>query len=104
MKRKYQNLPQVEINIIVVDRLLNEVQSWDEESIEDLIYGYNEVFEKPITHIEQLKETVKIVDPDLFADHMDDILDDAGDAFGTERQCDPRGDFRNGQWNMWEIE
>lgn len=22
------------------------------------------------------------------------------DAFGTERQCDPRGDFRNGEWSL----
>lgn len=104
MKRKYQKLPQQEINAIVVERLLNEVQSWDEECIEDLVYHYNEIFEQQISNIQELKETVKVVDPEVFADNMDEILDEQGDAFGTERQCDPRGDFRNGEWNMWEIE
>jgi hypothetical protein len=23
------------------------------------------------------------------------------DGFGTEGECDPRGDFRDGSWNMW---
>lgn len=104
MKRKYQKLPQAQINAIVVERLLTEVESWDEESIEDLIYYYNDVFDTPIKDINELKETVKTIDPELFAENMDEILDDLGDAFGTERQCDPRGDFRNGEWNMWEIE
>lgn len=104
MKRKYQKLPQQEINTIVVDRLLKEIESWDEECIEDLVYYYNDAFEQTISNINELKETVKIIDPDLFAEKMDDILDEQGDAFGTERQCDPRGDFRNGEWNMWEIE
>jgi len=26
------------------------------------------------------------------------------DGFGTEAQCDPRGDFRNGRWSMKKIE
>jgi hypothetical protein len=26
------------------------------------------------------------------------------DAFGTERQCDPRGDGRNGHWSMNFVE
>jgi hypothetical protein len=26
------------------------------------------------------------------------------DAFGTEGQCDPRGDQRNGNWTMRDIE
>lgn len=26
------------------------------------------------------------------------------DAFGSEGQCDPRGDFRNGAWSMQNVE
>lgn len=26
------------------------------------------------------------------------------DGFGTEGQCDPRGDFRNGHWSMDHVE
>jgi len=26
------------------------------------------------------------------------------DVFGTEGQCDPRGDFRNGRWSMTKVE
>jgi hypothetical protein len=26
------------------------------------------------------------------------------DGFGTEGQCDPRGDFRNGEWSMRRVE
>ena len=27
-----------------------------------------------------------------------------GDAFGSEGQCDPRGDQRNGEWSMCRVE
>jgi len=35
-----------------------------------------------------------------FSPHLDDMLQDIhdGDGFGTEGQCDPRGDFRDGNW------
>lgn len=26
------------------------------------------------------------------------------DAFGTEGQCDPRGDFRDGEWSMKRVQ
>lgn len=104
MRRKYQKLPQQQLNEIVVDRLLKEVADWPQECVDDLVFYYNDVFEEKITDIQELKDTVKKVDPEVFAENLDEILDEQGDAFGTERQCDPRGDFRNGDWNMWEIE
>lgn len=45
-------------------------------------------------------------DYEMFNDAMDDMLDrlHCEDAFGTEGQCDPRGDFRNGVFTMTESE
>lgn len=48
-------------------------------------------------------------DADFAATLVDDLqtmLDKihSQDGFGTEGQCDPRGDFRNGQWTMNKIE
>lgn len=42
----------------------------------------------------------------MFSDDFDRMLDKfaAYDAFGTEMQNDPRGDFRNGSWDMWFVE
>ena len=45
-----------------------------------------------------------------FADALSSDLDamlteiHSNDGFGTEGQCDPRGDFRNGQWSMHKVE
>lgn len=45
-----------------------------------------------------------------FAEGMTDDLDDmlnniqGMDGFGTEAQCDPRGDFREGDWSMDCVE
>lgn len=37
---------------------------------------------------------------------VDDMLDEmlGQDAFGTEGQCDPRGDQRNGDFDIWSLE
>jgi len=45
-------------------------------------------------------------DADMFAEVLDDALDDihGSDGFGTEGQDDPRGDFRNGEWSMDNVE
>lgn len=45
-------------------------------------------------------------DRKMYMEMLDAMLDNLGseDAFGTERQCDPRGDFRNGQWSMKNVE
>ena len=41
-----------------------------------------------------------------FAIELDAALDNIAysDGFGTERQCDPRGDGRNGDWHMGCVE
>jgi aminoglycoside phosphotransferase (APT) family kinase protein len=45
-------------------------------------------------------------DREMYRDALGAMLDDlhGNDAFGTEGQCDPRGDFRNGEWTMKRIE
>lgn len=42
----------------------------------------------------------------MFSESLDTMLDDfmGEDAFGTEGQCDPRGDFRDGDWSMDRVE
>jgi hypothetical protein len=45
--------------------------------------------------------------PDIAKDFslaLEDFLDDLGDAFGTEGQCDPRGDMRDYPWHMDFVE
>lgn len=41
-----------------------------------------------------------------FSDDLDSFLDDilGQDGFGSEGQTDPRGDFRNDQWSMDNVE
>ena len=43
---------------------------------------------------------------DGLSDDLDYILNDihGQDGFGTEAQCDPRGDFREGDWSMIHVE
>lgn len=43
-------------------------------------------------------------DAEMFADGLEQMLDDihSNDGFGTEGQCDPRGDFRNGKWSLYK--
>ena len=41
----------------------------------------------------------------VFAEEIDTLLDklQQSDFFGTEAQCDPRGDFRNGRWSVVTV-
>ncbi len=41
-------------------------------------------------------------DAEMFAESLEQMLDDihGNDGFGTEGQCDPRGDARNGRWSI----
>lgn len=43
---------------------------------------------------------------EMFYDYLDGMLDDlqSQDAFGSEGQCDPRGDQRNGEFHMEHVE
>lgn len=45
-------------------------------------------------------------DAEVFADALDDMLDILAqdDFFGTERECDPRGDGRNCSFSMRHVE
>lgn len=45
-------------------------------------------------------------DAEVLADELDRMLTDLheSDFFGTEGQCDPRGDFREGDWSMAHVE
>lgn len=61
-----------------------------------------------ITVLERLVRLVQ-EDKNLAEDlsfQMEQMLDELNslDAFGTEGQLDPRGDFRNGNWSMKNIE
>ena len=40
---------------------------------------------------------------DLLVEHLDPFLDSlaSDDYFGTERQCDPRGDMRVKEWSLF---
>jgi hypothetical protein len=40
---------------------------------------------------------------EILAADIEDLLDSlaSDDFFGTERQCDPRGDFRDGEWSIF---
>lgn len=41
-----------------------------------------------------------------FSTDLEPLLDEihGQDGFGTEGQSDPRGDFRNGTWNIYHVE
>lgn len=58
-----------------------------------------------------LERMIALVDQDadyseMFAKALDRSLDEIGvaDGFGTEGQCDPRGDFRDGDFSMWNVQ
>ena len=69
-----------------------------------------DVKENIIKVLEEIKN--RIVHPSWdgelqeWAEFLDSMLDEMKneDLFGTEGQNDPRGDFRNGEFNIWEIE
>jgi len=39
-----------------------------------------------------------------FSEMLEPTLDEVNmqDGFGTEGQCDPRGDYRNGEWSIMD--
>jgi hypothetical protein len=45
-------------------------------------------------------------DCNILLNAFDKMLSDLNcdDFFGTEGQSDPRGDFRNGEWSMFNVE
>jgi hypothetical protein len=61
--------------VVVVDRMLESVRKDQQEAIH-----FSEMLEEMLADIRR------------------------NDGFGTEGQCDPRGDFRNGDWHMERVE
>lgn len=43
---------------------------------------------------------------DIFSECLERMLNDImqNDGFGTEAECDPRGDWRSGRWGMWKVQ
>lgn len=60
------------------------------------------------TVLDRIKDIV--LEDSEFAQFMLETLEDSlteyhmQDGFGTEGQCDPRGDFRDGDWSMDRVE
>lgn len=60
--------------------------------------------------LEEIKKRVENPDYDEavqeWADALDEMLDEMknNDQFGSEASTDPRGDFRNGEWSIFEME
>lgn len=58
--------------------------------------------------LERIADHVKLdlFDAEIYSNELEDLLDFLleHDFFGTEGWNDPRGDMRNGQWNMERVE
>lgn len=60
--------------------------------------------------LEEIKRRVETPDyPEAreeWAEALDGMLDEMknNDQFGSEASTDPRGDFREGEWSIWEME
>lgn len=64
--------------------------------------------QRVVTVLNRMIEMAK-EDPDyaeIFSDGLECLLDEihGDDGFGTEGQSDPRGDFREGNWSMDNVE
>lgn len=53
--------------------------------------------------IDKIDDTGEIGSFAMLIDHCLNELHES-DFFGTEGQCDPRGDFRNGEFTVFDIE
>lgn len=67
-----------------------------------------ENIERCLLILERISEQIASgdIDADCFMNDLDYMLNQIHcmDGFGTEGQCDPRGDFRNGNWTMERLE
>ena len=68
----------------------------------------NKVQKNVLVVLDRIKQQVIDSEDDAkgYAEAIDIMLDNlhAYDFFGTEAQSDPRGDYRNGDWSIHEIE
>lgn len=99
-------MSQIQMNQIVTKRLVKEMKQWSKDLLVDVFEPMNKQFGVNITNVKQLQELATSANEEQYAQTLDDILDEiaSNDGFGTEQQCDPRGDFRNEEWSMWDIE
>ena len=104
MYKKKNSLTQIQINQLVTDRFVEEMKDWDD--FDDVFIPINTTFNLNIKSLNEFKSLPSQVDTSTYAEVLDSILDNVAsqDAFGTEQQCAPRGDFRNHQWSMWNVE
>jgi len=68
----------------------------------------NKKQKRVIKVLERMIEEIKTDEyfAEILIDELETILTNIhnDDGFGTEGQCDPRGDFRNGTWSMKKVE
>lgn len=98
---------QRDINMIVMGRVINETFTWEQFFTDEFIASFNGEMGTSFTTIADIMTYVESSGfDDEIADALEAVIEELGsdDVWGTEGQNDPRGDFRNGQWSMWEIE
>ena len=86
----------------VLQRMLAQIKD-EPEGYEE---GYSEVFDTPVaTMLRNMLENPTVYVDEYVVALEQGLNELAGnDFFGTECQCDPRGDGRNAQWSMSNIE
>lgn len=95
---------QQELNVFVANRLAADMKNWDKNSLSSFLSSFTSKVQ--LNSVKDFLKFVRTNDEDDIADMLDSALDElaSNDAFGSEQQCDPRGDFRNGDWSMWDVE
>jgi hypothetical protein len=68
---------------------------------EQMVLRIKTVFERILSSVQNDPDMA-----DMYMEVLDEMLTDlqSSDAFGTEGQCDPRGDQRNGEFSMNCVE
>jgi hypothetical protein len=61
-----------------------------------------------LTVLQKIQSQViaNVDDSEAYAHGLEDMLNMLHDSdfFGSEASCDPRGDFRDGAWDMWNTQ
>lgn len=106
MRQKNPKLTQLEMNQTVTNRLVEEMNDWDEDMLADVFEPLKSELGINISTLQELQALPNKIEIEHYATVLDSILDDiaSNDGFGTEQQCDPRGDFRTQEWSMWNVE
>lgn len=106
MRIKQSKMSQIKMNQTATKRLILEMEDWDEEMLEDVFQPISQEFGIKISNVKELEELAGKAEEEKYAQALDNILDEiaSNDGFGTEQQSDPRGDFRDQQWSMWNVQ